>query len=70
MRDGFVSELINSPQRERVVDGEGQGREERSRAVGPILGQTSEDEVETEGEALGGVFIRVVEEVGVVVDLD
>lgn len=50
--------------------GKGRGRGEHSCAVGPILGQTSEAEVETEGEALGEAFLRVVVEVGVVVDLD
>lgn len=53
-----------------MVDGEGQGWEEHSRVVGPILGQTPGAEVETEGEVLGEVFSRVVVEVGVVVDLD
>ena len=50
--------------------GKGRGRGEHPRVVGSILGQTSEAEVETEGEALGEGFLRVVVEVGVVVDLD
>ena len=45
-------------------------REERPCAAGPTLGQTPGVGVEIEGEALGGVFFRVVVEVGVVVDLD
>ena len=50
-------------------DGEGQGREAHQRAVGSIPGRTSGPGVETGGEALGEVFLRVVAEVGVVVDL-
>ena len=53
-----------------MVDGKGQGREEHPHAVGSILGQTPGAEVETEGEALGEGFSRVVVEVGVVADLD
>lgn len=52
------------------MGGEDQGGEGHSRAVGPILEQASGAEVETGEEALGGVFLREVEEVGVVVGLD
>ena len=53
-----------------MADGVHSRREGLPSAVGLILGQTSEAEVETEGEVLEGVFLRVVEEVDVVVDLD
>ena len=53
-----------------MVVGKGQGQGEHPHAVGSILEQTSEAEVETEGEALGEGFLRVVVEVDVVADLD
>jgi hypothetical protein len=53
-----------------VVDGEGQGRGEHPCAVGSTRGGTPGDEVETEGEASGEGFFRVVAEVLVAVDLD
>ena len=52
------------------MDGKGRGREGHPREVGSIPGRTRGAEVETEGEALGEVFFRVVVEVGVVADLD
>lgn len=52
------------------MDGKGREREEHPCAVGSNWGGTPGDEVETEGEASGEGFFRVVAEVLVVVDLD